>query len=156
MTRYLDYETVVAINLEYCGIGAGAIDKNGILGALAQLEQGIGQREFYPTLWDKAAVLLRGLAATQYFSDGNKRTAVLSADAFLEANGLRLKVVDPDESEHVVRRVAAGNASIPETAQWYRSICKRTPFYLWHSLKYRLVDWGNVRDENSVIHGERD
>ncbi|MGY4689111.1 type II toxin-antitoxin system death-on-curing family toxin [Salibacterium sp. K-3] len=41
-------------------------------------------QELYPGLFLKSAVYLEGFATHQYFSDGNKRTAYLTAAVFLE------------------------------------------------------------------------
>lgn len=38
----------------------------------------------FPAVWDKAAMYLHRLATSQAFVDGNKRTALESADVFLE------------------------------------------------------------------------
>ena len=41
----------------------------------------------YPTIFDKAAVLLLGIAGKQLFQNANKRTAIAATDIFLQING---------------------------------------------------------------------
>lgn len=71
----------------------------------------------------QAAVLAHGVAETQPFIDGNKRTALVSMLAFLEVNG------------YVVR------ASDPELADWIISLSRgTTPEDLAQTLRDRLTD----------------
>ncbi|PPG35202.1 type II toxin-antitoxin system death-on-curing family toxin [Pseudoclavibacter sp. RFBG4] len=62
----------------------------------ADLESAVAQPaasfngDFYPTLLEKAAVLLRGIAAAHAFVDGNKRTAWYSMTTFLDLNGIQI------------------------------------------------------------------
>ena len=43
--------------------------------------------EAYPTIFEKAAVLLLGIAGKQLFQNANKRTAVVATDIFFLING---------------------------------------------------------------------
>ena len=43
--------------------------------------------ETYPTFFEKAAVLLLGIAGKQLFQNANKRTAVVATDVFFLING---------------------------------------------------------------------
>ena len=54
-----------------------------------------------------AAVLAHGIAETQPFVEGNKRTASLACIAFLEENGYRL-AVSPDEMEMWILELSTG------------------------------------------------
>jgi death-on-curing protein len=118
--EYLDYDTVVAINAEHCGAGAGVEDEGGIRGALGEVSQTWDGVDLHPTLWDKAAVLMRGIAATQYFKDGSKRTGYLCAETFLRLNGVRLSQPAVAYSEAFVLGVAAGAVDIGLAAEWFR------------------------------------
>ena len=70
-----------------------------------------------PSLFELAAAYCHGIVRNHPFVDGNKRTGLLAARAFLFRNGYRL---DPDEAEmvQIVERVAAGEVSEEELAQW--------------------------------------
>ncbi|MFB6231645.1 MAG: type II toxin-antitoxin system death-on-curing family toxin, partial [Salinibacter sp.] len=70
-----------------------------------------------PSLFELAAAYGHGIVRNHPFVDGNKRTDLLAARAFLFRNGPRL---DPDEAEmvRVMERVASGEVSEEELAQW--------------------------------------
>lgn len=44
---------------------------------------------YYPSFYDKAAYLITSIAGSQYFSNGNKRLAVVVLLMFLQANAVR-------------------------------------------------------------------
>ncbi len=50
--------------------------------------------EYYPTFWDKAAYLITSIAASQYFSNGNKRLAIVVLLTFLSKNNIELLAAD--------------------------------------------------------------
>jgi prophage maintenance system killer protein len=106
VTRYLSAEALVAINAEHGGTGAGVADRPGIESAAHRPQTNAFGTEFYPDVWSKAAAYLHSLASTQYFTDGNKRTAWLAAMTFLTLNGHRMPRVDDSDSEALVRCVA--------------------------------------------------
>lgn len=119
MTVYLEFDAVVEINATYGGIGATVNNENGVRAALAEPAQTWEGRELYPTPWHKAACLLRGLSATQYFGDGNKRTAYICAETFLNLNGITLKPQKVIFTEVLVRGVAGGAVPLNKVAEWF-------------------------------------
>ena len=71
----------------------------------------------------QAAVLAHGIAETQPFIDGNKRTALVAMLTFLEINGYRVRATDP------------------ELADWIISLSRGTrPELLAETLRDRLSD----------------
>lgn len=74
-------------------------------------------QEAYPTLIDKAAALLHGLAAHHVFFDGNKRTATLATIQFLERNGLR-PTWTPEEVYDFVLEIAQDKHEVPAVSEW--------------------------------------
>jgi death-on-curing protein len=95
--------------------------------ALAAPRAGFGDVELYPTLLEKAAVLLERLARNHPLPDGNKRTAFIVTGLFLEANGHSLRGADPDRDVPLVERVAAGEASQAEIIDWLGTRTRTTP-----------------------------
>lgn len=73
--------------------------------------------ESYPGLFMKAAVYLEGFATHQYFRDGNKRTAYLTAATFLELNGYSL-IIEDDELYEMCIAVAVKKVSLRELTFW--------------------------------------
>lgn len=92
MTYRLSWEAAVHINDTVTG--DCVVRDPGALEAALHRPQSTGfGEELFPTLVEKAAVLLHGIATSHAFLDGNKRTALIGALAFLELNGV---AVDDD------------------------------------------------------------
>jgi death-on-curing protein len=91
--------------------------------ALAAPRAGFGDVEVYPTILEKAAILLERLARNHPLPDGNKRTAFLLTGLFLEVNGSPLRGAKPDVDVPIVERVAAGQVGHQEILAW---LSKRT------------------------------
>ncbi len=70
-----------------------------------------------PSLTDMAAAYAFGIARNHAFVDGNKRTALMAAYAFLRMNGMRLTAPEV-EAVAVIRDLAAGEIEEPELAAW--------------------------------------
>lgn len=68
-------------------------------------------------LFERAALLLRGIAQDHPFVDGNKRTAFDVASTFLEHNGQTVGGRD-EEVVTFMLRVARGEQSVEEIADW--------------------------------------
>lgn len=66
-----------------------------------------------------AATLMWGLVRDHPFSDGAKRTALVSTIAFLEINGQRLEMSDDQKFELVVG-IANGGRTVEQTADALR------------------------------------
>jgi death on curing protein len=76
--------------------------------------------EQYPGIFMKAAVYWHGIAASYCFSDGNKRTATMTALIFLQLNGYVLKA-NNDELFEIAITVATSEISLEELAKWIES-----------------------------------
>ncbi len=90
--------------------------------ALQAPKAGFGDTEFYPDLFDKAAVLVCRLAWNHPLPDGNKRTAWAALVLFID---LHDGVWDPDppdidQAEEAMVAIAAGDVDEAWTAQWLR------------------------------------
>lgn len=86
--------------------------------AIAAPSAGFGETDAYPTLLEKAAVLLEHLARNHPLPDGNKRSAFLLTARFLEANQLPLQGALPDTDVPIVERIAAGQIDHDEILTW--------------------------------------
>jgi death-on-curing family protein len=65
-------------------------------------------KDLYPTIFQKSAALFHSLVCNHCFEDGNKRTAVISIDLFLAANGHAL-AVPGNEMYSLAQLVASHN-----------------------------------------------
>jgi len=72
-----------------------------------------------------AAAYAFGIAKNHPFVDGNKRTAFVVLELFLELNGFSLEA-DDAQSVMVMLSVAAGSLAEPELADWVRKSLKST------------------------------
>ncbi|MGH8583680.1 MAG: type II toxin-antitoxin system death-on-curing family toxin [Gammaproteobacteria bacterium] len=116
MTFSLSVKTVIAIHARFADC-EGVRDLVSLEGTLARpMQSGFGQ-EFYPTVVEKAAALLHGLATTQPFIDGNKRTAWSCCTTFLGLHGLTIAAeVSQDDVVEFVIRISVGDCDIPDIA----------------------------------------
>jgi len=76
------------------------------------------------SLFDLAASLCEGLAHNHPFLDGNKRTALLAARAFLFLNGWAFEPEERDEVETMVAVATRGIDTDPMAA-WFRKHATR-------------------------------
>jgi death on curing protein len=70
-----------------------------------------------------AARYAHGITANHPFCDGNKRTAAVVCELFLELNGLELKASD-QEAYAIYIKLASSEVNADEFAEWLRENCK--------------------------------
>ena len=118
--QFLTRQTVEAMHDEQLrrhGGARGIRDENALESALARPENKAYYSE--PTVHDLAAAYLYGVASNHAFVDGNKRTALVAAGAFLLLNGHRLTADDGTIYEFVLS-VAAGDIGEEGAAAFFR------------------------------------
>lgn len=92
---------------------------------LSLLESALGRprnllaHEPRSSIFELAAALCVGIAKNHPFNDGNKRTALLTARAFMYLNGQELEPSQEDEVATLIA-VADGFLGEPELAEWLR------------------------------------
>ncbi len=104
------------------GAGGGAPglrDRRLLESALARMSAGYSDQELYPSLLEKAAILLQGVIQNHPFVDGNKRTALLAATALLQRNGVIISY-GPQEAVGLAVGVAQHEVSLGEIVRWLR------------------------------------
>ena len=119
--KWLTKRMVLAIHdeaVEMFGGTAGVRDERLLESALSRPQNRFAY-ESDATLFDLAASLCHGLCKNHPFLDGNKRTALLAARAFLFQNGLAFEPREVDEVENMVA-VAAGDLSEAGISAWFR------------------------------------
>lgn len=126
MTRYLSLAEYLWLAGEVTGTDAAVLAKAGRVdladSALSAPAAGFGDVDFYPDLFDKAAVLLCRLAWNHPLPDGNKRAAWAALVLFIDLNGGSWTPDPPDvdDAEHLVVAVAAGEVDEGQVAEWLR------------------------------------
>lgn len=100
MTHYLSLEDLLALAHD---LGVGPVRDLGLLDSAAHRPQTelIGY-EAYPTLDEKAAVLLESIVSNHPLIDGNKRLAWLSVVVFYGLNDQVLEATDDDAYDLVI------------------------------------------------------
>ena len=74
----------------------------------------------YPNISDKAALYCYNIICNHIFTDGNKRTGLASALAFLKLNGMRLDKELPNQTiTDFILKVASGQSSLEECRVWF-------------------------------------
>lgn len=113
MTVYLTLDNVLALADE---AGLQAVRDVGLLDSTVQRPRASAFGEdAYPTLDEKAAVLLESIVRNHPLIDGNKRLGWLAATVLYGLNGIPLDAPF-DEAYDLVIAVATGAMDYPETA----------------------------------------
>ena len=98
--EYLQLEDLLQLASD---LGDLVVRDLGLLEAAAQRPQTtLYGQEAYPTIPEKAAVLLESLARNHALIDGNKRIGWLAVVVFLDLNGLTLDAPDDDAYDLVI------------------------------------------------------
>lgn len=79
--------------------------------------QTFGGQDLFPSIYEKAARLLYGIANNHAFVDGNKRTAVHAMEVFLILNRVSLDYTI-DEMEVMVIGIADNTLTYEDAARW--------------------------------------
>jgi death-on-curing protein len=99
----------------------GVLDLGTVRSALERAEWGPFGR--VPDLFDRAALLLRGICQDHPFADGNKRTAFEATDLFLGLNGEGIVAAQASVVAFMLD-VAQGNLELDALAAWLRENTK--------------------------------
>ena len=105
---------------------AGVRDEKLLESALARPQQLYAYGNPPPDLADLAASLAHGIAKNHAFVDGNKRSAIVSCETFIELNGARLEADDTSVYTHILG-LAESRISESEFAEWLRANLHLTP-----------------------------
>lgn len=118
--RWIDREVLIAVHemqLAEHGGGAGLRDANLLESALAKPQNLAAYGN--PDAAALAAAYGYGISRNHAFIDGNKRTALVAAELFLQLNGWELVVNDAD-CVLTMLAVATGDISEEAFADWLR------------------------------------
>ena len=90
---FLTFEQILAIHdnqIELYGGSHGIRELTLFESAIMRPQTTFGGNDLYPSVFEKAAVLMHSLVMNHAFVDGNKRTGTVSALVFLEVNGYKI------------------------------------------------------------------
>ena len=126
MTRYITLAEYFWLAEQVTGVDAETLAKASRSdladSALHATQAGFGDVEFYPDVYDKAAVLVCRLTWNHPLPDGNKRAAWASLVMFIDLNGGAWDPDPPDidEAEGAMLAIASGDVDEIWTAAWLR------------------------------------
>jgi death on curing protein len=113
MTEYLTVEDLLGLTRD---LGVGPVRDLGLLDSAAHRPTtSLYGQEGYPSIDEKAAVLLESIVGNHALVDGNKRLGWLAVVVFYGLNGIVLEAVD-DEAYDLVIAVASGSQPYADTA----------------------------------------
>jgi death-on-curing protein len=124
VTRYITLAEYFWLAEQVTGVDADTLAKasRSDLGesALQAPQAGFGDVEFYPNVYDKAAVLVCRLAWNHPLPDGNKRAAWAALVMFIDLNDGAWTPDPPniDEAEEAMIAIAARDVDEAWTAAW--------------------------------------
>lgn len=122
MLVWLEKALVLAIHdrqIAEHGGSAGVRDEGLLASALARPQQSHAYGDPAPDLADLAAALTYGLARNHPFLDGNKRTAAVCCETFIELNGATLAAEDLELFKQYLA-LAEGKLAERDFAAWLR------------------------------------
>jgi death on curing protein len=126
VTRYLALAEYFWLAEQVTGVDAETLTKVARSdladSALNAPQAGFGDAEFYPDIYDKAAVLVCRLAWNHPLVDGNKRAAWAALVMFIDLNHGKWDPDPPaiDEAEEAMLAIAGGDVDEAWAATWLR------------------------------------
>lgn len=108
-----------ALVIHETGGSSGLRDLGRLESAIATQTQSVFGEEIYPSLWHKAAAMIRGIIGDHPFVDGNKRTAMLAGLTFLRINGKTFKAPKGTIEDFAVE-IATKKLGVAEIAEWLK------------------------------------
>jgi death-on-curing protein len=120
MPTWLSVAMVEAIHAEQLAIfgGGDGLRDRGLLESALDRPRNLLAYGDAPTRFDLAAAYVLGIVGNHPFVDGNKRTGILAAAAFLDLNGYDFAPVETDIVE-IIMATASGQGDAAMLAAWF-------------------------------------
>ena len=117
--RFLTLEEIIIIHddqIEKYGGLHGIRDIHLLESAVARPQTTFANKDLYPSVFLKSAVLAHSLIKNHAFIDGNKRTGSVSMLIFLELNGYQVRISQSKLIE-IVLKVESGKWTVTKLAE---------------------------------------
>jgi death on curing protein len=125
-----DILQVHQFSIDKFGGGNGIRDTGSLESAIARPFQTFGDEDLYPTIFEKAAVLMRGIIAdhplgeslivNHPFIEGNKRTGFFAMISLIEEDGYFLKSTQNEAYDFTIK-ISTGEIRFEEMVEWLKS-----------------------------------
>jgi death-on-curing protein len=123
----MEIETVLAIHnqliLSYGGL-SGVRDHAALEAALARMNAGMANEEFYPDEVHKAAALVESIIVNHPFLDGNKRIGYVLMRLFLNKNGFDILATEDEKFDFIIS-IASGQLHFESIVIWLKKHTKK-------------------------------
>lgn len=126
-TIFLTFEQILAIHdnqIELYGGSHGIREITLFESAVMRPQTTFGGKDLYPSIFEKAAVLMHSLVMNHAFVDGNKRTGTVSALAFLEMNRYKV-IVSQKELTNISLDITSKDMNTEKIALWLKEHSKK-------------------------------
>jgi death on curing protein len=120
--RYLTIEEVLVLHayqIDTFGGNSKILDIKLLESALSRPQTILSNKEMFPTLYDKAVVLVTGIINNHPFVDGNKRAGLHAMLVFLELNDTKI-LIDNKELVKLGNDIAKKVYSTKEVAKYLK------------------------------------
>ncbi len=122
MIEYLEPDEILMIHARIIDLTGGLHGVRDVAQIASMVERPklqFGDKDLYPTVFDKAAAYFESCAFHHSFIDGNKRTAIALATRFLYRNGFEL-IVSNKVMEKFVLNAVIKKYDLPKIASWLK------------------------------------
>ncbi|MEV6359182.1 type II toxin-antitoxin system death-on-curing family toxin [Nocardia asteroides] len=109
---------VIGTNRKLTAEQHALLDRGKLEGALARPMHTWDGQLLFPTVLERGAALLHGLPAAHAFQDGNKRTAWLTCNMYLNTFDSPLQPIDPLEIADYVEAMVSERYEVEQVAIW--------------------------------------
>ena len=119
--EYLDAKDILRIHsmaVDETGGSHGVRDMHTVLSLGNSPKQAVFGEELYPTVFLKASVYAREIIMGHPFLDGNKRTAMVCASVFLEANNY-FSNLKKGQIEKFALKIVKERLELNDIAKWF-------------------------------------
>ena len=130
MTVYLTADEVIGFHERLVGRVDMLRDFGALDGAVSRPQSSVFGEDAFPSIHEKAAALLHGLARNHPFIDGNKRIAWTATAVFYMLNGYHIHM-DQGDIVALVVDVAEGQADVQAIAARLKSGVEEIEFTDW-------------------------
>ncbi len=129
--RHLDFSTLVMINREVVSLTGEnheytGEDERRLKSLVEEVQTVSNNEEFGEAILQKTALLVYRIARGQHFHEGNKRTALVAASAFLQMNGYSLGIKNM-ELVSMVDKAGIATATLNDIQQIIRKVVGNEP-----------------------------
>lgn len=115
-----EVEAFHSMVLEHSGGSAGLRDRAGLESSVFRPQCG-----YYADVIEETAALMESLVNNHAFVDGNKRTAAVCAEVFLDSNGFTLDVGAREANDFILDHLKKGTFRFPIIKAWLDKVVRR-------------------------------